>query len=242
MRGAAGPVVLPRRPQAPAAGRRAQRGRQHLRLDARHAAARRAAGAGARGGAMAPDGARPDRAAVPGRRALARLGGRGARRYRRPEPGHAAERYTARRPGSYRLPLRADPPATRRRGGLEPSSWPRAARCWARRPGWASWPTCWDRRGVASGEREAASRGAALLALEALGLRRTSTPSIPPSARPISPDPARHARYQDAIARQTGSTTCSSGATLRSDIGLRIRIDVFAQSTLHCEPSTCVVR
>lgn len=59
-----------------------------------------------------------------------------------------------------------------------------------------------DRRVVASSEHEASSRGAALLAMEGLGLlpdvRQTST-LVGVS---YEPDGARHARYEQAIARQ----------------------------------------
>jgi gluconokinase len=55
---------------------------------------------------------------------------------------------------------------------------------------------------VASGEREASSRGAALLALEALGLL-PDIAAVPTKLGPVhQPDAARHARYQEAIARQ----------------------------------------
>jgi gluconokinase len=54
---------------------------------------------------------------------------------------------------------------------------------------------------VASGETEASSRGAALLALEALGLRPLSDVAFPFGAR-YEPDAARHAIYQEAMARQ----------------------------------------
>jgi gluconokinase len=55
---------------------------------------------------------------------------------------------------------------------------------------------------VALGEREASSRGAALLALEALGLLPdiAAVPTILGARH--EPDAARHARYQEGIARQ----------------------------------------
>ncbi|MBI1845989.1 MAG: gluconokinase [Candidatus Rokubacteria bacterium] len=54
---------------------------------------------------------------------------------------------------------------------------------------------------VLSPEDEATSRGAARLALDALGI--TGLDEAPPLAgRTIAPDPARHARYQEARARQ----------------------------------------
>ena len=48
-------------------------------------------------------------------------------------------------------------------------------------------------------DTEASARGAALLALEALGLPR---PAVPPPARILQPDPERHARYRVARERQ----------------------------------------
>jgi gluconokinase len=51
-------------------------------------------------------------------------------------------------------------------------------------------------------EEEATGRGAALLALDALGLRPFDAPSPPPSGVTFVPDEARHARYADALARQ----------------------------------------
>lgn len=54
---------------------------------------------------------------------------------------------------------------------------------------------------TASGEIEASSRGAALLALEALG--QADWPSIGATlGRQVLPDPARHVRYREARARQ----------------------------------------
>jgi len=55
---------------------------------------------------------------------------------------------------------------------------------------------------LVSAEEEATSRGAALLALDALGRRplRASTPT--PSGTTFDPDAARHARYREALARQ----------------------------------------
>jgi gluconokinase len=51
-----------------------------------------------------------------------------------------------------------------------------------------------------STEPEASSRGAALLALEALGL---PWPPAPPPDRILQPDPERHARYRAARERQS---------------------------------------
>ncbi len=58
------------------------------------------------------------------------------------------------------------------------------------------------RRVVASGEREASSRGAALLALEALGLLPHIDAAHTAFGATYRPDKERHARYQEAIARQ----------------------------------------
>jgi gluconokinase len=60
------------------------------------------------------------------------------------------------------------------------------------------------RRVVASGEREASSRGAALLALEALGLLPHIDAAHTAFSATYQPDTERHARYQQAIARQAG--------------------------------------
>jgi gluconokinase len=54
---------------------------------------------------------------------------------------------------------------------------------------------------IASGEEEGSSRGAALVALEVLGAAEAATIQAP-LGRVYSPDPARHARYRDARARQ----------------------------------------
>jgi gluconokinase len=51
-------------------------------------------------------------------------------------------------------------------------------------------------------ESEATSRGAALLALEATGVLRDLASARAPLGETIDPDPARHARYRDALARQ----------------------------------------
>jgi gluconokinase len=70
----------------------------------------------------------------------------------------------------------------------------------AHSPAWAQIVT--DALGVPVALRhdaEASARGAALLALEALGLPR---PPAPPSARIVQPDPERHARYRAARERQ----------------------------------------
>jgi gluconokinase len=55
---------------------------------------------------------------------------------------------------------------------------------------------------VVSREDEATSRGAALLALDALGARSVAVPTPTPTGPTFMPDPARHARYTDALARQ----------------------------------------
>jgi gluconokinase len=55
---------------------------------------------------------------------------------------------------------------------------------------------------IVSREEEATSRGAALLALDAVGLRPLSGPSSPPSGTTFVPDEGRHARYAEALARQ----------------------------------------
>ena len=53
-----------------------------------------------------------------------------------------------------------------------------------------------------SHEPEATSRGAALLALEALGARPAPHPAAEPLGETFRPDPARHARYRAALERQ----------------------------------------
>ena len=53
-----------------------------------------------------------------------------------------------------------------------------------------------------SPETEATSRGAALLALNALGRGDDFMRARRPLGTPITPDPARHARYRDALVRQ----------------------------------------
>jgi gluconokinase len=55
---------------------------------------------------------------------------------------------------------------------------------------------------VVSPQEEATSRGAALLALDALGERALATPTPAPVGATFVPDPARHARYREALARQ----------------------------------------
>jgi gluconokinase len=55
---------------------------------------------------------------------------------------------------------------------------------------------------VVPAEEEATSRGAALLALDALGERSLAAPTPAPAGTTFVPDPARHARYRDALARQ----------------------------------------
>ncbi|OLB99609.1 MAG: hypothetical protein AUH30_04805 [Candidatus Rokubacteria bacterium 13_1_40CM_68_15] len=51
-------------------------------------------------------------------------------------------------------------------------------------------------------DEEATSRGAALLALSALGLRPELASGRPPIGETLRPDAARHAHYRDALARQ----------------------------------------
>jgi gluconokinase len=53
-----------------------------------------------------------------------------------------------------------------------------------------------------SHEPEATSRGAALLALDALGARPAPGPAAEPVGETFRPDPARHARYRAALERQ----------------------------------------
>ena len=53
-----------------------------------------------------------------------------------------------------------------------------------------------------SPETEATSRGAALLALSSLGVLEDFARARRPLGEPILPDPAAHARYRDALARQ----------------------------------------
>ena len=55
---------------------------------------------------------------------------------------------------------------------------------------------------IVSREEEATSRGAALLALDALGIRPFNEPVPAPMGQTFVPDPARHARYVEALARQ----------------------------------------
>jgi gluconokinase len=55
---------------------------------------------------------------------------------------------------------------------------------------------------IVSREDEATSRGAALLTLDALGRRPLATATPGPSGTTFAPDPARHARYAEALARQ----------------------------------------
>ena len=56
---------------------------------------------------------------------------------------------------------------------------------------------------IASEEREASSRGAALVALELVGALPGGVEAAPrPGGRVVEPDPARHARYVEARARQ----------------------------------------
>src|SRR5439155_3010671 len=59
------------------------------------------------------------------------------------------------------------------------------------------------RRVVALGEHEASCRGAALLALEALGLLPDIASAPTALGATYEPDAARHARYEEGIARQT---------------------------------------
>lgn len=53
-----------------------------------------------------------------------------------------------------------------------------------------------------STEPEATSRGAALLALEALGALRALEEAPAPAGETFAPDPGRHARYREALERQ----------------------------------------
>jgi gluconokinase len=53
-----------------------------------------------------------------------------------------------------------------------------------------------------SPESEATSRGAALLALQSLGTLARLEDARRPLGTPLAPDPARHARYREALARQ----------------------------------------
>ena len=55
---------------------------------------------------------------------------------------------------------------------------------------------------IVSREEEATSRGAALLALDALGIRPFNEAASAPTGQTFVPDPARHARYAQALARQ----------------------------------------
>lgn len=55
---------------------------------------------------------------------------------------------------------------------------------------------------IVSPEEEATSRGAALLALDALGRRPFDAAASTPSGTTFVPDPSRHARYAEALARQ----------------------------------------
>ena len=63
-------------------------------------------------------------------------------------------------------------------------------------------PTVLGREVVASREHEASSRGATLLALEALGPLRDATTAPMLLGSSFTPAAGRHARYQDAIACQ----------------------------------------
>lgn len=58
------------------------------------------------------------------------------------------------------------------------------------------------RRVVLSREREETSRGAALMALERLGVLPAGAAEAPPTEDPSEPDPVRHERYRAARARQ----------------------------------------
>jgi gluconokinase len=51
-------------------------------------------------------------------------------------------------------------------------------------------------------DEEATSRGAALLALSALGVRPELASAQPPDGETLRPDAARHAHYREALARQ----------------------------------------
>jgi len=56
---------------------------------------------------------------------------------------------------------------------------------------------------IALDEQESTSRGAALLALESLGLLKSAASAPAAFGATYAPDPARHARYVQAIARQS---------------------------------------
>ncbi len=60
-----------------------------------------------------------------------------------------------------------------------------------------------DRPVIALDEKESTSRGAALLAMESLGLLSNVADAPAAFGATYDPDPARHARYTEAIARQT---------------------------------------
>jgi gluconokinase len=64
---------------------------------------------------------------------------------------------------------------------------------------------------IVSSEQEATSRGAALLALDALGLRPLGAATAPPRDA-LVPDPARHARYAEALERQRALEDALDGA------------------------------
>jgi gluconokinase len=55
---------------------------------------------------------------------------------------------------------------------------------------------------IVSREQEATSRGAALLALDALGLRPLGMSTAAPRGQTVVPDPSRHLRYAEALVRQ----------------------------------------
>ncbi len=57
---------------------------------------------------------------------------------------------------------------------------------------------------IVAREIQATSRGAALLALDALGRRPLASDSDAPLSAALAPDPARHARYRAALDRQRG--------------------------------------
>jgi len=56
---------------------------------------------------------------------------------------------------------------------------------------------------IALDEKESTSRGAALLAMESLGLLDNVANAPAAFGATYDPDPTRHARYTEAIARQT---------------------------------------
>jgi gluconokinase len=82
-------------------------------------------------------------------------------------------------------------------------------------PGWAQLiADALDRPLLVSREAEATSRGVALLALDALGLRPLGTPTPVPSGTTFLPDPVAHARSRAALRRQLALDPLTSVAEL----------------------------